>query len=85
MKTAMDIGTQEEVGVMWKQEWHETAAKTSGPRARQLRKEGFKVTVGSMGMQVTPVGRVKLSLLTIHNAELGHIPDPPENGRPVKF
>lgn len=66
----------------WHQEWHETAARTATVRARQLRKAGFTVSVGCMGMQVTPVGRVKLTLLTVHDYDRS-LPEAPENGQPV--
>lgn len=68
----------------WHQEWHETAASTATIRSRQLRKAGFTVSVGSMGMQVTPVGLVKLTLLTVHDHDR-ELPEPPQNGQPVDF
>jgi len=46
-------------------EYYETASKQAGIRARLLRAAGFHVTAGSMGNQVTRVGLVKLTMLTI--------------------
>ena len=60
----------------WVQELYETASKEAGKRARKLRKLGFKVSVGSLGMQVTRVGRVAMTLLTIHNADIRPVPPP---------
>jgi hypothetical protein len=47
------------------QEWYETAARTARKRAMGLRKLGFKVAVSGMGNQVTSVGRVNMTMLTI--------------------
>jgi hypothetical protein len=58
------------------QEWYESASGDARKRAAQLRKLGFKVSVESMGSQVTPVGRVKMTLLTIHYPEDREIPPP---------
>jgi len=52
------------------QEWYETASRHAGKRARLLRKLGFKVTVSAMGDQVTNVGRVRMTILTVH--QLGY-------------
>jgi len=49
----------------WAQESYETASRDAGRRSRQLRKLGYKVAVGSMGPQVTPVGTVKLTMVTV--------------------
>ena len=68
----------------WKQEFHETAARTANRRARQLRRAGYQVSVGSMGNQVTPVGVVKMTLLTVHDAD-DHIPAPIDGAAPVRF
>lgn len=52
------------------QEWYETASRDAGRRARELRSLGFKVNVCGMGYQVTPVGQVKMTLVTIaHDGE----------------
>lgn len=47
------------------QEWYETATRDAGKRARELRKLGLRVSVESMGSQVTSVGLVKMTLLTV--------------------
>jgi len=49
------------------QESYESASGNARKRAHQLRKLGYQVTVSSMGSQITPVGIVKLSLVTIFN------------------
>ena len=49
----------------WCQEWYETASRHAGRRARALRKAGYGVTTSAMGMQVTSVGRVKMTLVDI--------------------
>ena len=50
------------------QEWYESAARTARIRASKLRKAGFRVYVSAMGDQVTNVGRVKMTLVTIEHA-----------------
>ena len=50
---------------LWCQEWYETATQDAGRRARQLRKAGYHATSEAMGSQVTSVGRVRMSLVTI--------------------
>ena len=58
------------------QEWYETASRDAGRRARVLRKQGFRVFVEGMGGQVTSVGRVAMTLVSIL-AEAGEqIPAP---------
>jgi hypothetical protein len=49
----------------WCQESYETSSRYAAKRARQLRKMGFVVTVSGMGLQVTSVGRVKLTMIDI--------------------
>ena len=46
-------------------EWYETASRHASRRARDLRKLGFQVTVESMGSQVTPIGLVWMTLLSV--------------------
>ena len=53
-------------GPDWQQEWYETASRDARRRARELRGLGHTVSVGAMGAQVTRVGRVRMTLLTIH-------------------
>ena len=57
------------------QESYESASGDARERARYLRSLGFKVWVSAMGSQVTPVGRVNLSLVTI-NHEGREVPAP---------
>lgn len=58
------------------QEWYDTASRDAGQRARNLRKQGFRVFVEAMGGQVTSVGRVAMTLVSIL-AEAGEeIPAP---------
>lgn len=63
-------------GRNWVQEWYETASRDAGRRARTLRKAGFRVSVECMGVQVTRVGRVKMTILSVHDAGLHQVPAP---------
>lgn len=49
----------------WCQESYETASRDAGRRAKQLREAGYSVIVASMGLQVTSVGLVKLTIVDI--------------------
>jgi len=49
-----------------RQEFYETASRQAGKRARLLRRLGYEVSVDSIGMQLTPVGAVKATLVTIY-------------------
>jgi hypothetical protein len=60
----------------WQQESYESRSGDARKRAQQLRKLGFKVSVEGMGSQVTPVGRVTMTLLTIHKTGDREIPPP---------
>jgi len=60
-----------------RQEWYETASRDAGRRARQLRELGFSVSVCGMGSQVTSVGRVNMTLLTVHDGDMDSIPSVP--------
>jgi len=53
----------------WQQENYETASGNARKRARQLRKLGYKVVVSRPETQITPAGRVKLTMLTVLNAD----------------
>ena len=53
-------------GLGWQQETFETASREAGQRARQLRKLGLTVYVSPMGMQVTSLGSLRLSLVSIY-------------------
>jgi hypothetical protein len=67
----------------WCQESYETASRQAGVRAKQLRALGYNVTVGSLGPQVTPVGTVKLTMVTIRpgaNADTFGLPQVQEIG-----
>jgi hypothetical protein len=52
-------------GRNWTQEMYETASRDARTRAAQLRKLGYRVSVSALGPQVTPVGRVTMTMLTI--------------------
>lgn len=71
--------SQVKSGRGWCQESYETESRDAGRRARILRKLGYRVYVSSMGPQITSVGRVKMSLVTIEeteNANLDNLPAP---------
>jgi hypothetical protein len=57
------------------QEHYETGSGDAYLRAKQLRKLGFQVTVSALGPQVTNVGTVKMTMLTIQSNGL-EIPAP---------
>ena len=62
----------------WCQEWYETASRDAGKRARALRKVGYRVSVASMGSQVTDVGHIKMTLVDIRpgdNADTANLPE----------
>lgn len=49
----------------WCQEHYETASRHAGRRAKQLREAGYDVIVQAMGMQVTNVGLVRMTMVDI--------------------
>lgn len=49
----------------WCQEAYETASRDTGRRVRQLRRAGYNAVSSPMGLQVTRVGTVKLTIVTI--------------------
>ena len=49
----------------WCQESWETSSNQARIRAQELKSEGYYVTVGSMGMQVTQYGTMKLTMVNI--------------------
>ena len=49
----------------WCQESYETATGDARRRAAELRKCGFQVTMSSQGIQVTPLGTIKITLVDI--------------------
>lgn len=62
----------------WAQEMYETSSRDAGIRAKQLRKLGYKVTVSSLGMQVTSVGYIKMTMVDIRpgtNHDLYNLPE----------
>jgi len=59
----------------WTQEWYETASRDAGKRARELRKEGYRVAVSGMGSQVTNVGRVNMTLVDIRSENEPPMPE----------
>lgn len=49
------------------QEFYETGSKEVRHRAAELRNLGYRIIVSSMGQQVTRVGVVKTTMITIIN------------------
>lgn len=49
----------------WCQETYETASRDAGRRAKELRAAGYRVTVSSMGAQVTPLGTIGLTMVDV--------------------
>lgn len=62
-KTATCYG--QTAGRTWVQESYETVTCDAARRTRQLRKAGFRSFSSAMGIQVTPVGLVKMTLVSI--------------------
>lgn len=56
-------------GRKWQQEHYESKSGDARVRATQLRKLGFKVSVSPLGPQVTPIGTVRMTMLTIENVD----------------
>lgn len=56
------------------QEWYETSSRDAGTRTRSLRKAGFIVVTDAMGLQVTRVGLVRMSLVTILDGDFDNLP-----------
>lgn len=63
-------------GRNFQQEHYETKSRDARKRARQLRALGFHVSVSAMGPQVTSVGIVKMTMISIHNPGSEEIPNP---------
>ena len=61
----------------WQQEVYCTMARHARKRASELRKLGFKVTTSALGYQITNSGRVKLTMLTVHDLDYGTEVPPP--------
>ena len=61
------------------QEWYETGEGSARQRSKQLRKLGYRV-VSDSSEQVTPVGRVRMTLLTIFAANNDGTWDIPGDG-----
>lgn len=51
----------------WTQESYESASGNARRRASQLRKLGYQVLVHNLGPQITPVGRIRLSMVDIRS------------------
>lgn len=56
-------------GANFQQESYETGSPEIKDRAKGLRKRGYTVVVSPMGDQVTPVGRLKLTMITVSNPD----------------
>ena len=52
-----------------RQESYDSASGDAKKRATQLRKLGYKVTVSALGSQVTPIGIIGISMVTIYNPD----------------
>jgi hypothetical protein len=63
-------------GRNFQDEHYETASRHARVRAKQLRKLGFKASVSALGPQVTSVGKVNMTMVSIHNPGHGEIPNP---------
>lgn len=60
------------------QESYETATREAGIRAKELRAAGYEVSVGSIGPQVTPLGTIRVTLVTIRkgrNRDTFYLPE----------
>ena len=60
-------------GPGWRQEVYESSTREAGARVRQLKRAGIHATACPMGLQVTSVGMVRLTLVNIHG-DYDHIP-----------
>jgi len=68
-------------GSNWQQEHYESSTRDARKRAARLRSLGFNVTVSALGHQVTNVGLVRMSMITIHNLAAQEVPAPEKLGR----
>ena len=76
MSDATTICYGRTAGRDWVDEWYCTKSRHAGRRARQLRKLGYTVLVSGMGPQVTGVGVVKMTLLSIRGDDAHEAPAP---------
>ena len=53
----------------WQQEHYESKSGHARIRAAQLRRLGFKVSVSPLGPQVTPVGTVRMTMVTVRDVD----------------
>ena len=61
----------------WCQETYETVSRGAGRRARQLRVAGYRVTVGPLCPQVTPLGTIRMTQVDIRPGTHRHTYDLP--------
>ena len=62
----------------WCQETYETSSRDARRRARQLRQAGYQVSVSPIGVQVTDVGLIRLTMVDIRpgtNANTSNLPE----------
>ena len=62
----------------WRQESYETQSGHARRRAKELRKAGYDVKIGSLGAQITPVGLAKITMVTIRpgtHSDLDNLPE----------
>ncbi len=63
----------------WSQEWYETSSRDAQRRARELRALGYIARCASGGFQITEVGRIKMTLISIgpgQHEDLADLPQP---------
>lgn len=53
----------------WWQEWYDGTGRDASIRARILRKAGYQVSLSQKQEQITPLGRLKMQMLTIYNPD----------------
>lgn len=55
----------------WRQESYDSESGDARRRAAQLRRLGYQATASSLGSQVTPLGRMRMSIVTIRPGRTG--------------
>lgn len=76
MKCYGRVVGRDALGRYWMQEHFESASNDARKRAKQLRSLGFTVFVSPLGIQVTPVGVVRMTMVDVRNfdGEVAHLP-----------
>ena len=73
-------GAAEREEKMWHQEMYETGSGIARKRSFELRKLGYKVSTSNLGRQVTEVGLVNTTMITVYNPD-DNLPLPKEDFR----